>query len=277
VVTADAPIPQLGNGYKVDPAHDDQTERPYWKFEGQCPCHNECQASKNSWQKVCKFSFESEEAALMKIAQHLLNSPLHKSVNIGDEAWAVATAHCEAKQIGCYQYWETFSDREEARKWEAGQVEAAQTKVTAKSKAKSSSSSVRKRAAADADDDALDDDDDDGDGNDGSDVPAESIALREPKRRRRTLTGELEVVDIVNLVMETMRDQHRGGPGTTHVPAKDINRPTKAMHSTMGMLDQIIDVGATMQRMANSEELVLQRNINNLEESVLAQNLGFGC
>ena len=45
----------------------------------------------------------------------------------------------------------------------------------------------------------------------------------------------------------------------------------------MKMLDRIIDVGATMQRMANSEELVLQRNINNLEESVLAQNLGFGC
>ena len=118
----------------------------------------------------------------MKIAQHLLNSPLHKSVNNEDEAWAVVAAHCEAKQVGCFQYWETFSDREEARQWEARQVEAAQTKATAKSKAKVSSSSARKRAAADADDGALDDDDDDGDGNDGSDVPAGSIALRDPKR-----------------------------------------------------------------------------------------------
>ena len=101
---ADAPNPQLGNGYKVDPAHDDQTERPYWKFEGQCPRHSECQASKNSWQKVCKFPFGSEEAALMKIAQHLLNSPLHKSVNTEGEAWAVVAAHCEAKQVGCFQY-----------------------------------------------------------------------------------------------------------------------------------------------------------------------------
>ena len=84
-------------------------------------------------------------------------------------------------------------------------------------------------------------------------------------------------MDIVNLVMGTMRDQHRGGPGTIHVPAKDIKRAIKAMHSTMKMLDRIIDVGATMQRMADSEKIVLQRNIKSLEESVLEQNLGFRC
>ena len=62
-----------------------------------------------------------------------------------------------------------------------------------------------------------------------------------------------------------------------HVPAKDIKRAIKAMHSTMEMLDRIIDVGATMQRMANSEKIVLQRNITSFEESVLEQKLGFRC
>ncbi len=116
-----APNPVLGTRHRIPRSKDDQSTRPYWKWEGKCPLHEQCEWSKKSWPNIWKISHQSHDHCISQIATHLTRTPLHKMhgrwLQMAD-AEQICTSWVD-EHFNVVEYWETFEDREELRDWDA--------------------------------------------------------------------------------------------------------------------------------------------------------------
>ena len=300
-----APNPVLGTRHRIPRSKDDQSTRPYWKWEGKCPLHEQCEWSKKSWPNVWKISYQSHDHCISQIATHLTRTPLHKMhgrwLQMAD-AEQICTSWVD-EHFNVVEYWETFEDREELRDWDAqhgkpdtttlGSALSADTcddefqpidtgtlrrKKAARAWGEAAHAAAKRRrrersAAHDAPPPPP------------PPPPAEpseaeeeeeeeeehALALPGPRTlRRKNAVGDIEI--IVRQVLDAVKAQ----PKATEilVPVAKLKKVLKAARSTQKMLEQMKDIAKTMDIMAGAELEVLKMNQEILESVIQNQTLG---